>query len=83
MRTNGEIAKIYSSETEKLAKAISDIVDVRNRLTYVSEDAKDNNDPGFLLDEALTKLAAALAMTVTYGCEYAKENPTDVPGKDD
>jgi chromosome segregation ATPase len=68
-----EITEKYESATNELANVVSKIYELRNRFKFLSESAEDNGDPYFTLDEALVKLAAALAEATIYTKEYKEE----------
>ena len=73
--TNKEASKRYSELATKLADAVNDIADLKGTAEFLAEQCKDNGDPKYLLDEALAKLAPALAMAVSYSRDYAAEEP--------
>ena len=68
-----EIAEKYEAATNELAIAITKIYEIRNTFKYLFEQADDNGDPYFTLDEALVKLGAALAEANVYTKEYKDE----------
>lgn len=71
--TFGEVVKRYDEIAKDLAKAVNEIVEVRETAAFLTEATQDNGDPKYKLDEALTKLAGALAITIEYGKEYAED----------
>ena len=71
--TLGEVAKRYDEIAKDLAKAVNEIVEVRDTAAFLTEATQDNGDTKYKLDEALTKLAEALAITIEYGKEYAED----------
>lgn len=71
--TAQDAAADYSELIPHLAKAISQIAEIKNRCQFISDQMKDNNDPAFELSEALEKLGVALASAVLYGSEYADD----------
>ena len=68
-----EIAEKYEAATNELAIALTKIYEIRNTFKYLFEQADDNGDPYFTLDEALVKLGAALAEANVYTKEYKDE----------
>ena len=68
--TNGKAAKEYHELAISIADAINDISDARDKAKYLQEQCRDNGDPAYKLDEALTYLAPALAMAVSYARDY-------------
>ena len=68
-----EIAERYEAATNELAIALTKIYEIRNTFKYLFEQADDNGDPYFTLDEALVKLGAALAEANVYTKEYKEE----------
>lgn len=68
-----EIAERYESATNQLAIVITKIYEIRNTFEYLHEQADDNGDPYFTLDEAMVKLGAALAEANVYTKEYKDE----------
>lgn len=68
-----EIAERYEAATNELAIAITKIYEIRNTFEFLFEEADDNGDPYFTLDEALIKLGAALAEANVYTKEYKEE----------
>lgn len=68
-----EIAERYEAATNELAIALTKIYEIRNTFKYLFEQADDNGDPYFTLDEALVKLGAALAEANVYTKEYKDE----------
>ncbi len=68
-----EITERYEAATNELAIALTKIYEIRNTFKYLFEQADDNGDPYFTLDEALVKLGAALAEANVYTKEYKDE----------
>ena len=68
-----EITEKYEAATNELAIALTKIYEIRNTFKYLFEQADDNGDPYFTLDEALVKLGAALAEANVYTKEYKDE----------
>ena len=68
-----EITEKYETSTNQLAIALTKIYEIRNTFKYLYEQADDNGDPYFTLDEALVKLGAALAEANVYTKEYKDE----------
>ena len=68
-----EITEKYEVATNQLAIALTKIYELRNTFKYLYEQADDNGDPYFTLDEALVKLGAALAEANVYTNEYKEE----------
>lgn len=68
-----DAAKRYKQLADELADAINDIADARDTAKYLAEQCRDNADPAYKLDEALSYLAPALAMTVSYARDYATD----------
>lgn len=68
-----EIAERYEAATNELAIALTKIYEIRNTFKFLFEEADDNGDPYFTLDEALVKLGAALAEANVYTKEYKEE----------
>ena len=81
--TSQDAAADYSEISAKLARAISQIAEIKNRCQFISDQMKDNDDPAFELGEALEKLGVALASAVTYGDEYAKEAAGKAPAENE
>ena len=71
--TMKDVAERYDSLSKDLARAVDKIADIQESTAFLTEECKDNGDPAFLLNEALSKLAKALAATVNYAAEYADE----------
>lgn len=71
--TAQDAAADYSEIIPRLAKALSQIAEIKNRCQFISDQMKDNDDPAFELSEALEKLGIALASAVIYGSEYADD----------
>ena len=71
--TMKNVAERYDSLSKDLARAVDKIADIHESTVFLTEECKDNGDPAFLLNEALSKLAKALAATVNYAAEYAEE----------
>lgn len=71
--TNKKAAEEYGKLATELADAINDISDARDRARYLAERCKDNGDPAYKLDEALSYLAPALAMAVSYSRDYKSD----------
>lgn len=68
-----EIAEKYEAATNQLAVVVTKIYELRNTFKYLHEQADDNGDPYFTLDEAMVKLGAALAEANVYTKEYKEE----------
>lgn len=68
-----EIAEKYEAATNELAIALTKIYEIRNTFKYLFEQADDNGDLYFTLDEALVKLGAALLEANVYTKEYKEE----------
>jgi len=66
-----DAAKRYKELADELADAINNIADARDIAKFLAEQCRDNADPAYKLDEALSYLAPALAMTVSYARDYA------------
>ena len=71
--TKKDVANRYDTLAKDLARAVDKIADIQESTTFLTEQCKDNGDPSYLLNEALAKLAKALAATVIYAAEYAEE----------
>lgn len=71
--TNEKATKEYGKLAIELADAINDISDARDKARYLNEQCKDNGDPAYKLDEALSYLAPALAMAISYSRDYEDE----------
>lgn len=71
--TNKEVAKRLREEADKLAKAIAQVIDIKETLEFLSSEMKDNGDPGFALSEAMAPLAKGLTSTMEYAMEYEEE----------
>ena len=71
--TMKDVAERYDQLSKDLARAVDKIADIQESTAFLTEECKDNGDPAFLLNEALSKLAKALAATVNYAAEYAEE----------
>ena len=71
--TMKNVAERYDQLSKDLARAVDKIADIHESTVFLTEECKDNGDPAFLLNEALSKLAKALAATVNYAAEYAEE----------
>lgn len=71
--TKKDAANRYDKLAKDLARAVDKIADIQESTTFLTEQCKDNGDPSYLLNEALSKLAKALAATVNYAAEYAEE----------
>ena len=71
--TMKDAAERYGSLSKDFARAVDKLADIHASLVFLTEECKDNGDPAFLLNEALAKLAPALAATVNYAAEYAEE----------
>ena len=71
--TNEKAAKEYGKLAIELADAINDISDARDKARFLNEQCRDNGDPAYKLDEALSYLASALAMTVSYSRDYEND----------
>lgn len=71
--TMKEAAKRWDKLSKDLAQAVGKIADIHESATFMAEQCKDNGDPEICLDEALSRLAKALAVTVNYAAEYAEE----------
>jgi len=63
----------YLKVAEKIALHISQLDELRGRLEYLHETAKDAGDTPYMLDEAINKLGKALAATLNFSTEYREE----------
>ena len=73
MMTLKDVVDRYNEIAKDLAKAVNEISEVRDTASYLEDECHDNGDPKYKLDEALSKLAPALAIVVEYGKEYEDE----------
>ncbi len=80
--TNEKAAEEYGRLAIELADAINEISDARDRARYLAEQCKDNGDPAYKLDEALSYLAPALAMAVSYSRDYRNDAKNLGAGKE-
>lgn len=71
--TKKDAAKRYGDMAKELAKAVDKIADIQETAAFMAEQCGDNADPDICLNEALSKLAKALAVTVNYAAEYVEE----------
>ncbi len=60
-------------ETANLANSIAKMEENQQRFESLSEEMKDNGDPGYLMEDGILKSGIALAAAVTYFDEYFRD----------
>ena len=69
-----KLAKEYDEACFKIAKCLSQMDDLRNRVEYLHEIADDDPSPSLDLETAIEKLGVALASCTVYKNEYMNES---------
>ena len=68
-----ETAEFYKESSKKIAEIVLDLRDIQMRAEHLSNVNNDNGDPGCAIEDAITKLAEALAWTVSYSSSYEED----------